>query len=137
MRRRLLGLLASAVAVFVSVALTAAVVTPPHRGVVTGGIMACRALDNPGQPHYVAGTVIVLRGDVTWRAVGPAASVDVLPTAVAGRQTVSADGMYRFDLDAGHYVLLDAARPGDYGPYATVTVGAGEDLLVDIPNSCI
>lgn len=120
------------------VAITIGALTPPHRGTVTGGILPCHALDDPGLPRYDGGKVIVLKGDVAWRTDSRTAnSTDVLPSTVAAEQTVSRNGMYSFDLDAGDYVLLAASQPGDYGPFTTVTVSAGDDLLVDIPNRCI
>jgi len=127
----------AAAALLVALSMTAAVVAPPLRGVVSGGIRPCDALGNPKLPHYAAGTVTVLKGEVTWRSSpGTAEYVEVLPTTVVAQESVPSNGMYRFDLEPGRYVL-EAAPPGAYGPSAAVTVSAGDDLLVDIPNECI
>lgn len=135
MRKGLRNLFGVAAALLVALSITAAAVTPPLRGVVSGGIRPCDALGRPDLPHYAAGTVTVLEGQVTWRSSqGTPSYVDVLPTTVVAHESVPTDGMYRFDLDPGRYVL-EAAPAGAYGPYATVS--AGDDLLVDIPNVCI
>ncbi|HEY1420364.1 MAG TPA: hypothetical protein VGG90_06620 [Candidatus Dormibacteraeota bacterium] len=98
--------------------------------------MACDVLDYHGT-SYSGGPVTVLKGVVRWRQTsGEPTLVDVLPPAVVAKQLVSADAGFTFDLAAGRYVLV-AAPAGDYGAYATVTVGAGDDLVVDIPNGCI
>jgi hypothetical protein len=124
-------------AVLVALSITAAAVTPPLRGVVSGGIRPCDALGNPDLPHYAAGEVTVLKGEVTWRnGEGSRSQVDVLPAAVVTQVSLSANGMYRFDLEPGRYVL-EAAPPGAYGPHTAVTVSAGDDLQADIPNVCI
>jgi len=121
----------------VALSITAAAITPPLRGVVSGGIRPCDAFGNPDLPHYAAGTVTVLKGQVTWQSgQGGPSNVDVLPTTVVAQETVPTNGRYRFDLQPGSYVL-EAAPSAGYGPYATVTVNAGDDLLVDIPNECI
>lgn len=137
MQRGLRNLFGAAAALLVALSITAAVVTPPLRGVVSGGIRPCDALGNTNLPHYAAGIVTVLKGQVTWRSSqGEPNYVGVLPTTVVVQERIPTDGMYRFDLDPGRYVL-EAAPPGSYGPYSTVTVNAGDDLLVDIPNTCI
>jgi hypothetical protein len=138
MPRLLRNLFGAAAALLVALSITAAIVTPPLRGVVSGGIRPCDALGNTNLPHYAAGTVTVLKGQVTWRSSqGEPNYVDVLPTTVVVQgKSIPTNGMYRFDLDPGRYVL-EAAPPGSYGPYSTVTLNAGDDLLVDIPNTCI
>lgn len=131
------SLFAGAAALLVTLSITASVVTPPVRGLVSGGIRPCDALGSPDLPHYTSGTVTVLNGRVTWKtSQGTPAYVDVLPTTVVAQESVPTSGMYRFDLAPGRYVL-EAAPSGSYGPYAAVTVDAGDDLLVDIPNQCI
>jgi hypothetical protein len=137
MPRGLRNLLGAAAAMLVALSITAAAITPPLRGVVSGGIRPCDALGNPDLPHYAAGTVTVLKGQVTWQSgQGGPSYVDVLPTTVVAQETVPTNGMYRFDLQPGSYVL-EAAPSGGYGPYTTVTVNAGDELVVDIPNTCI
>jgi hypothetical protein len=124
-------------ALLVALSITASAVSPPLRGLVSGGIRPCDALGSADLPHYASGTVTVLEGQVTWRSSpGTPEYVDVLPTTVVAQESVPTNGMYRFDLAPGRYVL-EAAPRGSYGPYATVTVNAGDDLPVDIPNECI
>ncbi len=133
-RRSLAG---AGAALLVAVSITASVVTPPVRAVVSGGIRPCDALGSAGLPHYASGTVTVLGGQVTWRSSpGTADSVAVLPTTEVAEASVPPNGTYRFDLAPGRYVL-EAGPRGSYGPFATVTLNAGDDLLVDIPNECI
>ncbi|MGH7765757.1 MAG: hypothetical protein ACREOM_15200 [Candidatus Dormibacteraceae bacterium] len=134
MRPRLLG---AAAAALIAISLTAAAVIPPNRGIVSGGIRPCSALDNPNLEHYAGGTVTVLEGQVKWRSVpGTSDTADVLPSRAVARENVPTNGLFRFELDPGVYVL-EAAPPGDFGAYTTASVGAGDDLLVDIPNGCI
>lgn len=137
MPKGLRNLFGAAAAVLIALSITAAAVTPPVRGAVSGGIRPCDALGRTDLPHYTAGTVTVLKGQVTWRSSqGTQSLVEVLPTAVVAQESIPVNGMYRFDLEPGRYVL-EAAPPGADGPYASVTVSAGDDLLVDIPNDCI
>jgi hypothetical protein len=79
---------------------------PGGRGAVVGGINPCFGIPpTPGGPTYVAGTVTVLRGQVTWKPTGPGSSVPVLPTAQVTEQTLATNATYRFLLDPGSYVL--------------------------------
>ena len=137
MPRGLRNLLGAAAALLVALSITAVAITPPLRGVVSGGIKSCDALGNPDLPHYAAGSVTVLKGQVTWRSSqGTPTYVDVLPSTVVAQEGIPTNGMYRFDLEPGSYVL-EAAPPGSYGPYSTVRISAGDDVVVDIPNTCI
>ena len=110
-RRRRWNLWAGLCALVLALAMVTGAILPPARGVVSGGIIACDALGSSA-PHYVPGTVTVLKGQT-----------------LVDRQAV--DGTYRFDLAPGRY-LLEAGIS-----YATVTLSAGDDVHVDIPNMCI
>jgi len=107
-------------------------------GTVTGGIIPCAALGYPGEPHYAAGTVIVLEGQLHWRSTGPGSSVAIFPTAVVVNEQVGVDASYDFVLPAGDYLLR--ARfppPANVEPSVSVTVHAGQTDHIDIPNMCI
>jgi len=107
-------------------------VTPPGHGRVTGGIIPCNAIGESGGLRYDAGTVTVLEGHVTWHStVSEPSMVDVLPTTVVEKQTVSSRATYGFDLLPGEYVLQAGYS------YASVTLNPGDDVWVDIPNRCI
>ena len=99
--------------------------SPGNTGTVTGGIIPCEALGIAGEPHYAAGTVTVLEGQIHWRTTGPGTSVQVFPTTVVV-------------LPAGDYLLR--ARfppPANVEPSVSVTVHAGQTEHIDIPNMCI
>jgi len=104
---------------------------------VTGGIDLCSGIPNPDAPRYAAGTATVLRGHVSWQGAGSEGKL-ILPTAVVARARVVTDGSFWFTLLPGDYVLA-----ADYSPAAEViqwtdiTVRAGVDMRVDIPNMCI
>lgn len=133
-RRNLFG---NAAAVLVTASITAGVLTPPQRGNVAGGIMGCDALGARDGPQFIGSTVTVLKGIVRWGSnPGPASSIDVLPTTVVAQESVPAGGTDRFDIEPGRYVLL-AAPPGDWGPYASLTLNPGDEVRVDIANPCI
>jgi hypothetical protein len=112
--------------------------SPGNTGTVTGGIIPCSALGIAGEPHYAAGTVTVLEGQIHWRTTGPGTSVEVLPTTVVVTEQVGVDASYDFTLRPGDYVLR--ARfppPASIQPSVSVTVHAGQTEHVDIPNMCI
>jgi hypothetical protein len=67
-------------------------------GTVTGGIIPCAALGIPGEPHYAAGSVTVLEGQIHWRTTGPGTSVQVFPTTVVVTEQVGVDTSYDFVL---------------------------------------
>jgi hypothetical protein len=107
-------------------------------GTVTGGIIPCAALGLPGEPHYAAGSVTVLEGQIHWRTTGPGTSVQVFPTTVVVTEQVGVDASYDFVLPAGDYVLRARfPRPANIEPWAAVTLRAGQAQHVDIPNMCI
>jgi hypothetical protein len=60
-----------------------------------------------------------------------------MPTAAVEQQSVGVNSTYRFSFDAGQYVLQ--ARfppPANVLPTISVTLRAGDNLKVDIPNEC-
>ena len=72
--------------------------SPGNAGTVTGGIIPCEALGIAGEPHYAAGTVTVLEGQIHWRTTGPGTSVQVFPTTVVVTEQVGVDTSYDFVL---------------------------------------
>jgi hypothetical protein len=115
-----------------------AAVLPNGRAVVTGGIIPCAGIPDPNGPYYAAGTVTVLRGQVSWQNEGPGYFADVLPTRVVAGERVAANGTYLFVLEPGEYVLeAQFPPPSNVLPYTAVTVNAGDNLRVDIPNMCL
>lgn len=113
------------------------------KGAVVGGIAPAMGFPPPRvAPTDVAGTVTVLRGQVSWKPDGPGSFLAVLPTARVAEQSVATNATYRFVLDPGSYVLqahfagarfasLDAVVP-----YIEVTVSAGKVTAQSIPNEC-
>jgi hypothetical protein len=112
--------------------------SPGNTGTVTGGIIPCEALGIAGEPHYAAGTVTVLEGQIHWRTTGPGTSVQVFPTTVVVTEQVGVDTSYDFTLRPGGYVLRARfAPPANVEPSVSVTVHAGQTEHIDIPNTCI
>jgi hypothetical protein len=112
--------------------------SPGNTGTVTGGIIPCEALGIAGEPHYAAGTVTVLEGQIHWRTTGPGTSVQVFPTTVVVTEQVGVDTSYDFTLRPGGYVLRARfAPPANVEPSVSVTVHAGQTEHIDIPNMCI
>jgi hypothetical protein len=120
----------------VSIGVAACAPSLPAKGEVVGGISRCDALGTPG-PQYVAGTVTVLRGQVTWRTIRPGTSQAVFPSEKVASQTVGAEGLYQFQLDPGTYVLRGQYISGNVQPFTSVVVKPGFTTRVDIPNECI
>ena len=112
--------------------------SPGNTGTVTGGIIPCEALGIAGEPHYAAGTVTVLEGQIHWRTTGPGTSVQVLPSTVVVTEQVGVDTSYDFVLPSGDYVLRARfPAPASIEPSVSVTVHAGQTEHIDIPNMCI
>lgn len=121
----------------------------PGVAVVTGGIAPCRGISYPTDPKYAAGTVTVLRGQVTWTDVGSGASAVIFPTDVAAHASVGVNGTYRFVLVPGHYVLvatlpapanpqpMTGLPPPNAQPFTEVTVHGGSTVQAGIPNMCL
>lgn len=111
---------------------------PAGEGLVTGGIVPCAALAAPNGEQYAAGTVTVLKGQVSWRTTSPGTSVVVFPKIVAARATVATNASYQFDLTPGTYVLqAHFPAPANAVPFIGITVKVGATEHVDIPNMCI
>jgi len=108
-----------------------------NTGTVTGGIIPCAGIPYPGEPHYAAGTVTVLEGQVHWRSTGPGSSMIVFPTAAVAVEQVEVDASYDFILGPGDYVLRARfPAPGNIEPWVSVTVHTGQTAHVDVPNLC-
>jgi uncharacterized membrane protein len=111
---------------------------PSGEGLVTGGIVPCAAIVPPNGEQYAAGTVMVLKGYVSWRATGPGTSVVVFPKIVAAQETVATNASYQFGLAPGKYVLqAHFPAPANAIPFISITVKVGTAEHVDIPNVCI
>lgn len=107
-------------------------------GLVTGGIVPCAALAAPNGEQYAAGTVTVLKGQVSWRTTSPGTSVVVSPKIVAAQATIATNASYQFGLAPGKYVLqAHFPAPATAVPFISITVTAGASEHVDIPNMCI
>ena len=110
-------------------------------GIVTGQLSACFGLLPQNGPLPVTpGTVVVLRGVLTWKPDGPGTWRLVYPPgpAVASEHiSDNYDQTFRFALSPGHYVL--AGRYGSGPGFVTfrqVTVTVGAAIRVDLPNVC-
>lgn len=117
---------------------TPGAVAPNGKGVVTGRISRCEGTFDPNVSRYVPGTVSVLKGRLTWKALGAGMSTPVLPALLVAQATVTADSSYRFVLDPGQYVLRgdDSSAIAVPGRFISVTVKTGLIMDVDIPNAC-
>ena len=110
---------------------------PAGLGVLTGGVDPCLGLPPaPGGLTYAAASVTASRGVVTWVTTGPGTLQPVFPSSVAARQDVGPDGMYRFTLAPGRYVLRARFAAGNVEPFIGGTVTAGVVTRIDIPNEC-
>ena len=119
---------------------------PPSGARVVGGIIQCAAFSHahvPGEPRYNSGYVELLKGDVV-RSPDPADPMvirDVLPTEVVATRSVGLDEKYSFDIPPGHYVLYapvaPAGSPSNAFRYVPLVLKQGDNVRVDIPNTCI
>ncbi len=157
-RRRLM--IAAAMAVLAAVAATAVLigratigshhVTQPRpgpavpaaaTGIVTGHLAACFAIPPTNGRRVTPGTVVALRGHITWKPAVPGSWMMVYPKgpAVASQHiSDNYDQTFRFALPPGHYVLAGQYDHGSgYYTFRDVTVTAGANLRVDLPNTCI
>jgi hypothetical protein len=112
-------------------------------GIVTGHLAACFGIPPPnGSQAVTPGTVVALRGHITWKPTAPGSWMLVYPKgpAVASQHiSDNYDQTFRFALPPGHYVIAghyDGHAAGDYGPVSEVTVRAGASIRVDLPNIC-
>jgi hypothetical protein len=114
-------------------------------GVVVGQITPCTvdSRPNPPPPPHPAGTMVVLRGSATWVPVTAGGLTLALPTEAITSESIPAGGEYRFILPPGSYVIL--VPDGTYGfapggpmtpggPYANVSVVAGQTTSQDVPE---
>lgn len=109
-------------------------------GIVTGHLAACFGI-LPRNGHPIApGTVVALRGQISWKPTAPGTWMIVYPKgpAVASQHiSDNYDQTFRFALPPGHYVLAGRYDHGSgYGTFREVTVTAGANLRVDLPNLC-
>jgi hypothetical protein len=156
-RRRRLKI-AVALAVLAAVAVTAVLIgratTGAHRvaqtrprpaaaatGIVTGHLAACFAIPPTSGRRVTPGTVVALRGHITWKPTTPGTWMMVYPKgpAVASQHiSDNYDQTFRFALPPGHYVLAGQYDHGSgYYTFREVTVTAGANLRVDLPNACM
>jgi uncharacterized membrane protein len=93
--------------------------------------------------RYAAGVVDVLKGRLTWRATSPGNQQVVFPTSVVAEQSVTANGVYRFVLSPGSYVLRAhygasvTANGAPLTPWKQIVLMSGTTVKADIPNMCI
>src|SRR5487761_1721765 len=110
-------------------------------GIVTGHLAACFAIPPTRGRRVTPGTVVALRGHITWKPTTPGTWMMVYPKgpAVASQHiSDNYDQTFRFALPAGHYVLAGQYDHGSgYYTFREVTVTAGANLRVDLPNACM
>jgi hypothetical protein len=109
-------------------------------GIVTGHLAACFGIRPASGRRIAPGTVVALRGHITWKPIAPGTWMIVYPKgpAVASQHiSDNYDQTFRFALPPGHYVLAGQYDHGSgYGTFREVTVTAGANLRVDLPNLC-
>jgi hypothetical protein len=109
-------------------------------GIVTGHLAACFGIPPTNGRRITPGTVVALRGHITWKPTEPGTWMIVYPKgpAVASQHiSDNYDQTFRFALPPGHYVLAGQYDPGSgYATFREVTVTAGANLRVDLPNLC-
>src|SRR5580693_8539235 len=110
-------------------------------GIVTGHLAACFGIPPTNGRRITPGTVVALRGHITWKPTEPGTWMIVYPKGpVAASQHISDnyDQTFRFALPPGHYVLAGRYDHwSGYGTFREVTVTAGANLRVDLPNLCM
>ena len=111
-------------------------------GIVTGHLPACFGVAPPNGPLPVTpGTVVVLRGRITWKPTGPGSEQMVYPKGpVVAQEHISNNyhQTFRFALPPGQYVI--AGRYGAATGFYTssqVTVAAGKVVRVNLPSGCL
>ncbi len=109
-------------------------------GIVTGHLAACFGIRTANGHPIAPGTVVVLRGHITWKPIAAGTWMIVYPKgpAVASRHiSDNYDQTFRFALPPGPYVLAGQYDHGSgYGTFREVTVTAGTSLRADLPNLC-
>jgi hypothetical protein len=102
-------------------------------GEVTGRIIRCSGLGPIyGQSPFTGGTVVALKGTITYQPIYPAGNQDVFPTEVAARETVQPGKEFHFTLPPGSYVL----RLSNGLSWVQIEIHAGEIIRQDMPNLC-
>lgn len=108
--------------------------------VVTGHIDSCNALGiySAHAPRYSGGTIVVLRGVLASKQIGPSAYQDVFPTDVVTSQVVPSGRSFRFVLAPGDYVfhLTGYSVGGNAMSFFTKHLQAGQVVDQDMPNLC-
>jgi hypothetical protein len=110
-------------------------------GIVTGHLAACFGIAPTNGRRITPGTVVALRGQVTWKPTAPGTWMLVYPKGPAvSSQHISNnyDQTFRFALPPGHYVIAGryGNGPGSATTFREVTVTAGANLRVNLPNVC-
>ena len=109
-------------------------------GIVTGHLAACFGIPPTHGRRITPGTVVALRGHITWKPTAPGTWMIVYPKGPAvasGHISDNYDQTFRFALPPGHYVLAGQYDHGSgYDTFREVTVTAGASLRVDLPNVC-
>jgi hypothetical protein len=109
-------------------------------GIVTGHLAACFGIAPTNGRHITPGTVVALRGRITWKPTAPGTWMIVYPKgpAVASQHiSDNYDQTFRFALPPGHYVLAGQYDHGSgYDTFREAKVTAGANLRVDLPNLC-
>jgi len=100
-------------------------------------VRPCAGLPSPNEPYYAAATVTLLKGKTSLEPLGAGVTQLVFPTAVAATVRVGMNQGYHFIVSAGDYVLQARFAVGNAGPWAEVTVRAGETVEKDVPNMCL
>jgi hypothetical protein len=132
--RLLTGLAAFGVFVFGSAVPGVAHSSRPT-GTVVGGIPPCEGIGR-SPFHFVAGTVVALRGSITEQAVDEGIKVK-LPHAEVALQTVGDNDLYRFTLSPGRYVLhVVRSRLASELPFVGVTIKARHTIHVNMDDPC-
>ena len=91
----------------------------------------------PTPPGYAAGTVVVLRGTVTWKPVSTGVTKSVFPTETVTAAVTPKGDEYRFILSPGPYVLVAYYATPAPMSWVSVSVAAGHTTRQDIPDRCL
>ena len=97
----------------------------------------------PGESLYSSGYVELLKGEVVWGPDPTDSNVmrDILPEEVVAHQYVFDGDRYTFEIPPGHYVIYapvaPAGSPANAFRYVAVALKQGDNVKVDIPNTCI
>jgi hypothetical protein len=82
--------------------------------------------------------VDVLKGQVTWKTTAPGIQQAVFPESVVAEQRVTTNGLYRFVLGPGSYVLrAHYATFRSFTTWKQVVLVSGTTVSADIPNMCL